>query len=97
MRAASPKKRGLRSWRRVDVTPDNMEMVGAKLRECGTMGGEGEPVQAHAHFDRQGRLRRIHAAYENGWRVTINIRLDGSYSLSQAIKIVSKPKGHMPA
>lgn len=70
-----------------------MPVIAEQLRECGSLGGEGDPVAAHAHFDRQGRLRRIHATYENGWRATLVLRIDGSYSLSQAIKFVSKPKG----
>lgn len=91
MRASSPAKRG-RGWRRVDVTSDNMPMVAQKLREAGSVGGEGEPAAAHAHFDRQGRLRRIHATYANGWRATLTLRTDGSYSLSQALKLVSAAK-----
>jgi len=88
MRASSPRRRGLRGWRRVDVTADNMAMVGEKLRECGSMGGDGDPVAAHAFYDNQGRLRRLHATYGNGWRATLVIRTDGSFSLSQAIKLI---------
>lgn len=90
MRKRSPVKRG--GWRRVDVTGDNMPMVAEKLRDAGSVGGEGEPTAAHAHFDRQGRLRRIHATYANGWRATLTLRVDGSYSLSQALKLISTPK-----
>lgn len=88
MRASTPSKRK-GGWRRVDVTADNMPMVAEKLREAGSVGGEGQPTAAHAHFDRQGRLRRIHATYANGWRATLTLRTDGSYSLSQALKMVS--------
>lgn len=91
MRPVPAKKRG-GGWRRVDVTADNMPMVAEKLRDAGSVGGDGAPTAAHAHFDRQGRLRRIHATYANGWRATLTLRTDGSYSLSQALKLVSLPK-----
>lgn len=96
MKASSPRRRGNRGWSKVAVAPDNMAMVAEQLRQCGSFGGEGEPVEAHAHFDTQNRLRRIHASYANGWRATLVIRVDGSYSLSQAIKLVSEPKGATP-
>lgn len=90
MKASSPQSRGNRAWQKVAVSEDNMEMVAAKLRECGQVGGDGAPAEAHAHFDSSGRLRRVHARYDNGWRATLVIRVDGSWSLSQAIKHVSK-------
>lgn len=93
MRARSPRNRGNAGWRKVDVTAELMPHVAEQLRNAGSLGGEGIPVAAHAHFDRQGRLRRIHATYENGWRATLVLRLDGSYSLSQAIKLVTQAKG----
>ncbi|MGE4323394.1 MAG: hypothetical protein AB7E60_10250 [Sphingobium sp.] len=96
MRAASPKRRGNRAWHKVVVTADNLAMVGGKLRECGPIGGDGDPVEAHALFDAANRMRRIHARYANGWRVTLVIRVDGSYSLSQAIKLVARA-GRAPA
>ncbi len=74
-----------------------MEMVADKLRECGQRGSDGCPVEAHAHFDAKNRLRRIHTRYANGWRATLVIRVDGSYSLSQAVKLVSEIKGALPA
>lgn len=92
MRTSSLPTGGKRGWQKVKVTSDNMAMVAEKLRECGQRGGDGDPVLAHAHFDNQNRLRRIHATYSNGWRATLTIRVDGSYSLSQAIKLVSQPK-----
>ncbi|WIA55467.1 hypothetical protein N6H05_01860 [Sphingobium sp. WTD-1] len=97
MKASSPRKRGNRAWQKVVVAPgEDMTMVADKLRECGQRGGDGEPIEAHALFDAQSRLRRIHARYANGWRATLVVRVDGSYSLSQAIKIVSQARS-MPA
>lgn len=92
MRGKSARTGGNRGWQKVVVEADNMTMVAEKLRETGMIAGDGEPVEAHAHFDAQRRLRRIHARYANGWRATLNIRVDGSYSLSQALKLVCKPK-----
>ncbi|HEX7821035.1 MAG TPA: hypothetical protein VF463_10500 [Sphingobium sp.] len=79
-------------WKRVPVTRDAMPNVAEQLRRSGCVAGDGDPIAAHAHFDRQNRIRRIHATYENGWRATLSIRIDGSYSLSMALKLVSKPK-----
>lgn len=92
MKASASRSRNSRGWQKVMITSDNMTMVAEKLRECGQRGGDGDPVLAHAHFDSQNRLRRIHATYSNGWRATLTVRADGSYSLSQAIKLVSQPK-----
>lgn len=93
MRSASPQRRGNRAWQKVAVEAGKMAMVADQLRECGQVGGDGDPVEAFAHFDSAGRLRRIHARYANGWRATLVIRIDGSWSLSQAIKIVSHKPG----
>lgn len=83
------RRAGTRGWQKVAVEADNMAMVAAKLRETGVIAGDGDPVEAHAHFDAQRRLRRIHARYANGWRATLTIRVDGSYSLSQAIRMAT--------
>lgn len=88
MRAASPRRRGLRGWRRVDYAAEMIALVGEQLRECGSLGGDGDPVAAHGFYDNQGRLRRLHATYANGWRATLVVRTDGSWSLSQAIKFI---------
>lgn len=78
-----------RAWQKVVVGAEKMAMVAERLRETGTIAGEGDPVEAHANFDAQGRIRPVHARYTNGWP----IRVDGTYSLSQAIRFVSQPKG----
>ncbi|MFB0874560.1 MULTISPECIES: hypothetical protein [unclassified Sphingobium] len=93
MRAASPQRRGNRAWQKVAVSAENMAMVADQLRACGQLAGDGDPIEAFAHFDNGRRLRRIHARYANGWRATLVIRVDGSWSLSQAIKLVSHKPG----
>jgi len=93
MRARSPRQRGNAGWRRIDITAEKMPAWAEALREAGSLAGDGDPVAAHAHYDRQGRLRRVHATYQNGWRATLVVRTDGSVSLSQAIKLVTLPKG----
>jgi hypothetical protein len=64
--------------------------MGPLLRQCGFIGDDADPLEVKAHFDRAGRPRRIHATYPNGWRATLNLRADKTYSLSQAIKFVSR-------
>lgn len=91
MTARSSTQRG-GQWRRVDVTAEKMPHVAKLLREAGSVVGEGEPITAHAHYDRHGRVRRVHARYANGWRATLTFRSDGSYSLSQALKLTTMPK-----
>jgi hypothetical protein len=93
MRASSPRQRGNRGWRKIPVNEADMPKVAALLREAGPIAGDGDPTAAHAHYDPQGRVRRVHATYANGWRATLVLRVDGSFSLSQAIKLVSQPKG----
>jgi len=73
-----------RGWRRSEADPAK---VGPILRMAGTIPSDGDPVDAWAHFDRQGRPRRIHARYADGWRATLSFRLDGTCSLSLALKL----------
>ena len=101
MKASSPRKRGNRGWFKSIVPDADMAKVGALLRDAGPIAGDGDPTHAHAHYDPQGRVRRVHATYANGWRATLVLRVDGSFSLSQAIKMVSQPQplpiGAIPA
>lgn len=93
MRAGSPRTRGNAGWRKVAVTAERMPAIAQQLRDTGCVAGNGDPIEAHIHYDRQGRARRVHARYENGWRATLVLRLDGTISLSQAIKLITGPKG----
>ena len=87
MRASSPRNRGNRSWRRVDLDTDRLAAVLLLLREAGKVMGEGTPILAHAFYDAVGRARRVHATFADGWRATLVIYVDGTCSLSQALKI----------
>lgn len=90
MRARAPRSRGNSAWRKITFTSDDLSKVGELLRETSVIAGEGDPISAHGHYDTQGRPRRIHARYANGWRATLVMRLDGTYSISQAIKLTSR-------
>lgn len=91
MKAATSPRRN-RGLRKLEFKVDDLAGVDALLREAGPIMSEGNPVAAHGHYDAKGRPRRVHATYANGVRVTLVMRVDGIYSLSQAIKLVSRPK-----
>lgn len=84
-------------WRKVIADEAARVKIGALLRDNGGVMCEGDPVEAYSHWDRAGMARRIHAVFANGWRCTMSLRKDGTYSLSQAIKLVSqKPEPREP-
>jgi len=85
MRASTPRKRHNTKWR--VISPDPAK-VGPLLRECGFLAVETDPIEVSAHFDAADRPRRVHAKYEGGWRATLVLRADGSYSLSHTFKFV---------
>lgn len=68
-----------------------MQLVPARaiplLKEAGVVIPDGEPEIVYGYFDRQGGPRRIIARYPDGWRADLRIRVDGSFSLTQSIKI----------
>jgi hypothetical protein len=68
----------------------DLAKAGAMLREAGFLGCASDPVECHGHRDRAGRVRRMHATYENAWRATLVLRVNGDYSLSQALKLVGR-------
>ncbi len=82
---ATKSRRG--GWRQTNPEPAK---IGPLLRECGFLGDDADPLEVTAHFDRQNRPRRIHATYPNGWKATLNLRVDGSFALSQSVRFVSK-------
>lgn len=86
MRAGNPRAR-TGGWTRIDI---DLARTGALMREAGFVGCDLDPIEGHAHRDRAGRVRRIHATWKAGWRATLVLRLDGSFSLSQAIKFVGQ-------
>ena len=90
MRGGSPRSRGNAGWRKHVVEADKLSTTGSLLRDAGVSDTEGDPIAAHGHYDRAGRWRRIHASYASGLRVTMALRLDGTYSLSMATKFVCR-------
>ncbi|MFZ5746351.1 MAG: hypothetical protein ACOY45_01695 [Pseudomonadota bacterium] len=84
MRGSSPRARTGSAWHRVALPVDR---AGAVLRSAGFCLSNDDPVEAYGHCDRQGRWRRVHARYADGWRATLVFRLDGSGSLSYSIKM----------
>ncbi|WP_303763545.1 hypothetical protein [Sphingobium yanoikuyae] len=97
MKASSPRKRGNRAWRRVEMPDENLPAVLKLLREAGPVFGKGDPVQAHSYFDAENRPRRLHATFADGWRATLVLHLNGTGSLSQALKLQGAIKGALPA
>jgi hypothetical protein len=77
-----------KGWRRIQGEP---ERIGPLLRECGVLASDADPVECWWHRDQQGRARRIHARYADGWRVTVTLHLGGGFKLSQALTLTSKP------
>lgn len=97
MRPSPSRNRGNRSWRRVEMPEERLPAVAALLREAGPVFGNGCPIKAHAFFDPANRPRRVHATFANGWRATLVLYVDGTGSLSQALKIRGEIKGQLPA
>jgi len=74
----------MKGWDRRALKP---EAAGQVLRDVGFDRAIDDPEAAHGHFDRQGRLRRVHARYRGGWRVTLKIKADGSGDVSWVRKV----------
>jgi hypothetical protein len=64
------------------------------LRELGFVGTESDPTSVRASFDADGRPRRVHAHYADGWSCTLQLSIDGSFSLSQSVRM--RVTGRMP-
>ncbi len=75
---------GRRGWRTTQPDP---AAVGPMLREFGFIGCEVDPIRIRASWDDEGRPRRIHAHYAGGWTCTMNMAADGSYTMSQALRL----------
>jgi len=75
--------RRTRGWRTVGQDPAK---VGPLLREAGFRGSEADPVDVRASYDADGRPRRIHARYADGWSCVMHLAADRSYSLSQTYR-----------
>lgn len=73
-----------RGWRTTHPDP---AVIGPLLRDYGFIGCETDPVRLSASWDDAGRPRRIHAHYAGGWSCTMNMAADGTYTLSQALRV----------
>ncbi|QPT09863.1 hypothetical protein [Sphingomonas paucimobilis] len=71
-------------WR--TIRPDPAQ-IGPILRELGFVGAAADPCRVSASHDDTGRWRRIHAHYPDGWSCVVNLRADGSYSMSQSLRM----------
>lgn len=59
----------------------DLAKAGALLREAGFVGSEADPVSATGLY-RDGRIWRVDAAWDGGWRATCYIRKDGTVTLT---------------
>lgn len=82
-----------RGWRRVEMPAERMEAVKTLMQQAGPLLGKGDPIMAHAFFDRTDRPRRVHATFADGWRATLVLYSDGTGALSQALKITGEIRG----
>jgi len=71
-------------WRQTAPDPAT---IGPLLRKAGFVGSEVDPISVRASFDDEGRPRRVHARYPEGWTCVMHLAIDGSYSLSQSIRM----------
>ncbi|HEX8485712.1 hypothetical protein [Sphingomonas sp.] len=81
-----------RGWRSTQPDP---ALIGPMLRQAGFIGSDSDPTSVRASFDADGRPRRIHARYAEGWTCAMHLSIDGSYSLSQSIRM--RVSGRVPA
>ncbi len=79
---ARPRRRS--GWRTTQPDP---AAIGPMLRDAGFVGSAADPVTVRASFDAQGRPRRIHARYPDGWTCVLHLSLDRSYSISQCLRL----------
>ncbi|MEE8612262.1 MAG: hypothetical protein V3V60_15900 [Sphingomonas aquatilis] len=74
-------------WRTTQADAASLATVGEFLRNAGFIGCNADPSRVRSSWDAAGRLRRVHAHYPAGWTCTLNAAADGSYSLSQALRV----------
>ncbi len=61
--------------------------VGPLLRQAGFRGSDDDPVRVRATYDDQGRPRRVHAHFADGWSCVLYLASDGAYTLRQSLRI----------
>lgn len=70
--------------RRVQIIPaDAMPL----LREAGVISQEQDAETVMAWLSPSGQPRRIIARFPDGWRADLRIHVDGSFSMTQSLKI----------
>lgn len=77
------KPRRKSGWRQTSPDPS---VIGPRLREFGFIGSNADPISVRASFDIEGRPRRVHARYPDGWTCTLNLSTDRSYTISQSLR-----------
>lgn len=87
--ARKPARRRKPACRTVAADP---RIGGQVLRENGFVACDEEPTECRVSFNATGAIRRVHARYPNGWRCTLSLLSNGAYSLSQTIRLTTKPE-----
>lgn len=70
--------------RRVQLIPANAV---ALLHEAGVVSRDQDPETVMAWLTPSGNPARIIARFPDGWRADLRIRTDGSFSLTQSLKL----------
>lgn len=70
--------------RRVQLIPANAMPL---LREAGVISQEHDADTVMAWLSPSGEPRRIIARFPDGWRADIRIHIDGSFTMTQSLKL----------
>jgi len=75
--------------KRVALTRFPLDIARAKtvLEEAGVRASTGDPETAFGYRDGAGRPRRIVARYPDGWRADLRFHVDGTFSLTQSLRL----------
>jgi len=76
--------------RRVQLIPANAMPL---LREAGVISQDRDADTVMAWLSPSGEPRRIVARFPDGWRADIRIRVDGSFSMTQSLKLKAEIHG----
>lgn len=72
--------------RKVQLIPANAM---ALLSQAGVRASAGEPHSVVGYYDPTGEPRRVVARYADGWRADLRFHVDGTYSLTQSLRMRS--------
>lgn len=75
------KRAGLRRF------PLDVAKAKVVLDEAGVRASAGEPETAFGYVDATGKARRMVARYADGWRADLRFHVDGTYSLTQSLRL----------